>query len=94
MAFYSFTKIAIEKKVEIRIGFCYDEGYGIAAGDEVDEWFGRVWRPNKFSGEREEVLECERERVFEFWKNWIEENSGWVGEIVEEKAFNRRESEP
>jgi len=60
------------KHVEINGGFSYGEGNGVSR-DIVDDGVWRFLGPCDGAGKREKVLECERKRVFEIWKNGVRE---------------------
>ena len=51
-------------------------------------------RPYDVACEREKVVESERERVFEFWKEGMDEGGRWLWEFIEEKTFHGREAKP
>ncbi|KAF7822409.1 hypothetical protein G2W53_027864 [Senna tora] len=102
---YTLSRLEIESTMDSlsKKGFIFGSKIGENRGGGIggiqvgvlDDGSGGIGRPEDASGEREEMLESERERVFEFWDDGLEEESGInLGERVEEDAFDWVESEP
>lgn len=75
--------------VEISIRFSCCERNRVTRFVNDDGVLG-VKGPSEVACKRKKVAECKRKRVYEFGKKGMEEGWGWVRELVEEDALNRR----